>query len=125
YLVEAIQSMCEGEIQQAEQRYHVIDANQYFQRIAQKTGRLLASCCCSGAACAGASQGFIESLGLYGMNIGYAYQIVDDILDFTGDPQATGKPVAADLLNGYITLPIIYLLDNPLDGPWVEEALQN
>ncbi|HHY25550.1 MAG TPA: polyprenyl synthetase family protein, partial [Desulfitobacterium dehalogenans] len=85
---------------------------------------LLASCCCSGAASVGASQDAIEALGHYGMNLGYAYQIIDDILDFTGNPQVTGKPVAADLINGYITLPVIYLLDKPLYGPWAREILQ-
>lgn len=58
------------------------------------------------------------------MNLGYAYQIIDDILDFTGNPQVTGKPVAADLANGYITLPVIYLLDKPLYGPWARDILQ-
>lgn len=125
YLVDAIQSMCDGEIQQAEQRCDLaVEPSQYFQRIAQKTGILLASCCCSGAASAGANQEAVEALGQYGMNLGYAYQIIDDILDFTGNPQVTGKPAAADLLNGYITLPVIYLLDKPLYGPWAREMLQ-
>lgn len=125
YFVEAIKSMCDGEVQQADDRFNLtIGANDYFKRITQKTGVLLASCCQSGAATAGASQEEIQHLRDYGLNLGYAYQIIDDILDITGDSQITGKPVAADLINGYITLPIIYLLENPLYGPWAQEILQ-
>lgn len=125
YLVEAIQAMCDGEVHQAADRFNYkIDQSHYFKRIAQKTGILLASCCQSGAATAGASPEEIQYLREYGLNLGYAYQIIDDILDFTGDSQVTGKPVAADLVNGYITLPMILLLENPLYGPWAEEILQ-
>ncbi|MGE4271723.1 MAG: polyprenyl synthetase family protein [Desulfitobacterium sp.] len=125
YLVDAIQAMCDGEVQQASDHFNLtVDSSQYFTRIAQKTGILLSSCCACGAASAGASQTDIDSMGLYGMNLGYAYQIIDDILDFTGNPYVTGKPVAADLSNGNITLPMIYLLEKPLYGPWAAEILQ-
>lgn len=125
YLVQAIKSMCDGEVHQAKERFDLkIDRDTYFKRISQKTGVLLACCCQSGAATAGASQEEILHLKDYGLNLGYAYQIIDDILDFTGDSQLTGKPVAADLINGYITLPVIYLLENPLYGPWAKEILE-
>lgn len=125
YLVAAIQSMCDGEIHQAEECHNLsVEPTLYFKRIAQKTGILLASCCSAGGACAGARQEEIESLGQYGMNLGYAFQIIDDILDFTGNPQVTGKPIASDLLNGHVTLPIIYLLQKPLYGPWAMETLE-
>lgn len=126
YLVEAIQSMCTGEVEQAHHQYNFsLTLNDYFERIAQKTGILLASSCRSGAATAGASLGDIERLGTYGMYLGYAYQIIDDILDYTGNPEQTGKPVGADLMNGNLTLPMIYLLNNPLYGPWAKEILQD
>jgi heptaprenyl diphosphate synthase len=124
YLVQAIQAMCAGEVAQAGERFNLsTNRENYFKRIAQKTGILLESCCRSGAATAGASKEDIERLGEYGLNLGYAYQIIDDILDFTGNPKETGKPVAADLINGYITLPVINLLENPLYGPWAHEIL--
>ncbi|HVJ48043.1 polyprenyl synthetase family protein [Desulfitobacterium sp.] len=126
YLVEAIQSMCIGEVAQADHQFDIsITVNDYFERIAQKTGILLAGSCRSGAVTAGASQGDIERLGTFGMYLGYAYQIIDDLLDFTGNPEQTGKPVAADLNNGNLTLPIIYLLKNPLYGPWAREIIQD
>lgn len=125
YLVEAIQGMCHGEVQQAGERFNLsLGIDDYFTRIAQKTGILLASCCRSGAASAGAALEDIERFGEYGLNLGYAYQIIDDILDFAGDPRITGKPVGADLISGYITLPVIYLLENPLYSPWARDILQ-
>ncbi|WP_434512005.1 polyprenyl synthetase family protein [Desulfitobacterium sp. AusDCA] len=126
YLVEAIQAMCTGEVDQANRQFDLsVSENDYFERISRKTGILLASSCRSGAATASASNEDIDRLGNFGMHLGYAYQIIDDLLDFTGDPQQTGKPVAADLINGHITLPIIYLLKHPLYGPWAGEFLQD
>lgn len=126
YLVEAIQAMCTGEVDQANRQFDIsVSEKDYFERISRKTGILLASSCRSGAATAGASPEDIDRLGNFGMHLGYAYQIIDDLLDFTGNPQQTGKPVAADLINGHITLPIIYLLEHPLYGPWAAEFLQN
>lgn len=122
YLVEAIQAMCDGEVNQASEQFSIsTDTEHYFSRIAQKTGVLLAACCQSGAVLAGA---FSEDLALmreYGLNIGYAYQITDDILDISGNTESLGKPVGADLVNGNITLPFLYLLDNPIYGNWLRE----
>lgn len=126
YLVEAIQSMCTGEVEQAKDQFNFsITVNEYFERIAQKTGILLACACRSGAATAGASVGDIERLGTYGMYLGYAYQIIDDLLDYTGNPSQTGKPVGSDLINGNITLPMIYLVNNPIYGPRAREILKD
>lgn len=125
YLVEAIQGMCNGEIQQARERFNInVEPADYFQRIEKKTGLLLASCCCSGAASAGATPEELDIMREYGMNLGYVYQIIDDILDFTGHTQKIGKPAATDLLNGHITLPLIYLLNKPAYGSWIREILQ-
>ena len=55
--------------------------------------------------------------------MGYAYQITDDLLDIRGDADALGKPVGADLINGNITLPLLYLLDNPIYGNWLKELM--
>lgn len=125
YLVKAIQAMCEGEVNQANDQFSIsIGLQHYFQRITQKTGELLAACCQSGAILAGASSEELKLMRDYGLNIGFAYQITDDILDISGDSDALGKPVGADLMNGNITLPFLYLMDNPIYGGWLKEILQ-
>jgi heptaprenyl diphosphate synthase len=124
YLVQAIQAMCDGEVNQASEQYSLtVGIEQYFDRIAKKTGMLLAACCQSGALLAGASLEEIEFMREFGLNIGFAYQITDDILDFQGNAESLGKPVGADLFNGNITLPLLYLLDNPVYGTWLKEIL--
>lgn len=125
YFIDAIQAMCDGEVNQAEEQFSfTVSRQQYFSRIAKKTGILLATCCQAGATLAGASSEEIDYMFNYGLNIGYAYQITDDILDISGDPNVLGKPVGSDLVNGNLTLPIIYLLDNPIYGNWVKEILK-
>ena len=125
YLVEAIQAMCDGEVNQASEQFSIlVDTQQYFSRISKKTGLLLAACCQSGAILAGAFSNEITLMRDYGLNIGYAYQITDDILDFSGDAESLGKPIGADLVNGNITLPLLYLLDNPIYGNWLREIMK-
>lgn len=125
YLVEAIQAMCEGEVNQADQQFsRTLDVQHYFSRIAKKTGILLSACCQSGSILAGANSDETRLMREYGLNIGYAYQITDDILDISGDAGSLGKPVGVDLMNGNITLPILYLLDNPIYGNWLREIMK-
>jgi len=124
YLVEAIQAMCEGEVNQANEQFSSsISLQHYFQRITKKTGKLLTACCQSGAILAGASSEDLIRMRDYGLNIGYAYQITDDILDISGNADSLGKPVGADLLNGNITLPFLFLMDNPIYGNWLKEIV--
>jgi len=125
YLVKAIQAMCEGEVNQANEQFSMsIGLQHYFQRITKKTGELLAACCQSGAILAGATSEELALMRDYGLNIGFAYQITDDILDISGDSDALGKPVGADLMNGNITLPFLYLMDNPIYGEWLKEIIK-
>ncbi|EGW38248.1 polyprenyl synthetase family protein [Desulfosporosinus sp. OT] len=125
YLVEAIQAMCDGEVNQASEQFSVsVNTEHYFNRIAQKTGILLAACCQSGAILAGVLSEDLALMREYGLNIGYAYQITDDILDISGNTESLGKPVGADLVNGNITLPVLYLLDDPVYGNWLREIMK-
>lgn len=124
YLVEAIQAMCHGEVNQANEQFSsLVGTQDYFSRIAKKTGILLVACCQSGAILAGALADEIAQMREYGLNVGYAYQITDDILDISGDTGTLGKPVGTDLINGNITLPLLYLLENPIYGNWLREIL--
>jgi len=125
YLVDAIQAMCHGEVHQADDQFSIsVDTDSYFSRIAKKTGILLAACCQSGAILAGATPEELTLMREYGLNLGYAYQITDDILDINGDEESLGKPIGADLVNGNITLPILYLLDKPIYGNWLREIMR-
>ena len=90
----------------------------YLQRIAGKTASLFATACEGGAIVAEASRDRVESLRSYGYNLGMAFQIGDDILDFVGDEEEMGKPVGSDLMQGTLTLPSLLLLDRyPKDNP--------
>jgi len=125
YLVDAIQAMCEGEVNQANEQFSSsVSLQHYFERITKKTGKLLVACCQSGAILAGASSEDLVNIREYGLNIGYAYQITDDILDISGDADSLGKPVGADFMNGNITLPFLYLMDNPIYGNWLKEIIK-
>jgi len=89
----------------------------YYQRIYSKTASLFAASAEAGAVLGGATQTEAQALRDYGHNLGMAFQIVDDILDFAGNEGDLGKPVGSDLRQGIITLPAIYFLEaHPEDG---------
>jgi octaprenyl-diphosphate synthase len=91
-----------------------ITEEQYFDVIARKTAYLFSACCEIGTLLGGANRETQARLRDYGMNLGTAFQLVDDLLDFTGDEQTLGKPAGADLLEGKVSLPLIFLLQrNP------------
>ena len=125
YMVEAIGNMCHGEIFQAEDRFNC-DTNleKYYEKIALKTAVFLKCCCESGAAISGAGIEETELLGEYGMNLGLAFQIIDDLLDFKGCVESMGKPRNEDLRQGNITLPIVLLLKHDLYGTWIRGLIE-
>lgn len=126
FLVKAIKEMCDGEVNQAAEQFNpAVTINSYFIRIAKKTGYLLSACCKSGAIAAGANNEEIHIMGEYGLHLGYAFQIIDDILDFTGSEHVTGKPVGVDIAGGNITLPIILLMEDAFYSEWIKNILQN
>jgi geranylgeranyl pyrophosphate synthase len=84
-----------------------VDESDYFQRIAGKTASLFAMCCEGAAIVTGQSEEEREALRAYGTNLGLAFQIADDVLDFTGTESDLGKPAGNDLRQGTITLPVI------------------
>src|SRR5438876_1609898 len=87
-----------------------ISEEQYFDVIARKTAYLFSACCEIGALLGGANAATQDMLRDYGMNLGTAFQLVDDLLDFTGSEDVLGKPAGADLLEGKVSLPLIFLL---------------
>lgn len=114
YIVTAIQELCAGEMLQAHDLFNIkVSEDHYIERISKKTASLLSACCKAGAQSGNASGGEIKKLGEYGIFIGYAFQIIDDLLDITGKKEIVGKPLSQDIEQGNLTLPFIYLFQNP------------
>jgi len=108
-MTEAIRLMCEGEIEEILRAYQPDqrEAN-YFRCIENKTAQLLAACCQSGALLFDAPLDQLQALGNYGLRLGCAFQIIDDILDLTAQEDELGKPVRWDFMQGNFTLPVLY-----------------
>ncbi|MGD0461948.1 MAG: polyprenyl synthetase family protein [Tepidisphaeraceae bacterium] len=103
--------VCEGELLQIHHRNNLdLDEETYLQIITCKTAILCAACCLLGATFAGADAIAIENLRQYGLCLGTAFQIQDDILDLVGIESTVGKTLGLDILNGKLTLPIIHFL---------------
>jgi len=98
-----------------------ISEEQYFDVIVRKTAYLFSACCEIGALLSSADGETQNLLRDYGMNLGIAFQLVDDLLDFTGTEEVLGKPAGADLLEGKISLPLIFLLQRE---PEMRAAIQ-
>lgn len=103
--------VCEGELLQIHNRNNLdLDEETYLQIITRKTASLCAACCLLGAELAGASEARINRLELYGLSLGVAFQIQDDILDLVGDAHTAGKTLGLDVEKGKMTLPMIHFL---------------
>jgi octaprenyl-diphosphate synthase len=83
----------------------------YLNRIGGKTASLFGAACEGGAVATGAPEPYVEALRDYGYNLGVAFQIVDDILDFVGDEAVMGKPSGSDLMQGTLTLPSLLAME--------------
>jgi octaprenyl-diphosphate synthase len=107
---EAVSVMSEGELMQIEKARRLdISEEIYFEIIRQKTASLIASCCASGAASAGAEKGTIAEMHSFGELIGIAFQIKDDLFDY-GPSGIIGKPTGIDIKESKMTLPLIFAL---------------
>lgn len=87
-----------------------ISENEYFDILQRKTAYLFSACCEIGAILGGAAPDKQKALRDYGMNLGTAFQLADDLLDFTSEGDSLGKAAGADLLEGKLTLPLILLV---------------
>ncbi len=93
-----------------------ISETEYFDIINRKTAYLFSACCEIGAIVGGATKEQQKALKDYGMNLGTAFQLADDVLDFTAQSDILGKASGADLLEGKLTLPLILLVKNEPDA---------
>jgi octaprenyl-diphosphate synthase len=110
-LIEATRKMVEGELIQLTFNGNMeITEEQHLDISTRKTAFLFSACAQLGGILGPASQEEVELLRLYGLNLGLAFQLVDDVLDLTSDESTLGKPVGNDLKEGKLTLPLIYLM---------------
>lgn len=111
--------MATGELHQDMSAYAYGQSTmEYFNRIAGKTASLFATAAEGGAMVGGVAPSQVEALRVYGENLGMAFQIVDDILDFSGDEAEMGKPAGSDLMQGTLTLPSLLLIERyPANNP--------
>jgi len=113
--------ICDSEIAQNEQKFDTnVSVKQYLKRIGGKTAALFGISLYMGAYKAGCPRKLVNRLGVLGNNIGMAFQIVDDILDFTGNQAKVGKPLLRDAAQGIYTLPVLYALHSE----YREEAIK-
>ncbi|MDQ2692978.1 MAG: polyprenyl synthetase family protein [Chloroflexota bacterium] len=105
---ETLATIVNGELTQMFSARGIIDRENYYQRIYAKTASLFEMAALAASMVATEDEEMRASMRVFGYEVGMAFQIVDDILDFTGEASAVGKPIGSDLLNGLVTLPAIY-----------------
>jgi len=112
-LSDATNKISEGEVQQLLNIGNIdISETNYFQIIANKTAKLFEAACELAAVIAAEDQTMKNTLGQFGMYLGTAFQIADDVLDYTADDESLGKNLGDDFKEGKLTLPLIYILKN-------------
>jgi len=110
---ETIMELSRGELLEMSAAFQPnFDLDGYLGRIYLKTGSLFSTAGESGAVLSGVSEEYVTALKTFSYKIGMAFQVMDDILDFEGNEETLGKPVGSDLLNGIVTLPVIYASEN-------------
>lgn len=109
----ATTGMVDGEFMQLRNASkHNLSELEYYDAIMMKTGLLIAAACEVGAMYGGGTSEQVKALRDYGVNLGCAFQIIDDLLDYLGNPAKTGKAVGNDLVEGKVTLPLILAMNN-------------
>ncbi|UII54639.1 heptaprenyl diphosphate synthase component II [Cytobacillus spongiae] len=112
-LAHTIVEVCIGEIEQIKDKYRVDQhLKDYLRRIKRKTALLIAASCQLGAIASGVDEKLHKKLFQFGYYVGMSFQITDDILDFTATEKELGKPAGSDLLQGNITLPVLFAMED-------------
>ncbi|MBD0345253.1 MAG: solanesyl diphosphate synthase [Coleofasciculus sp. Co-bin14] len=121
-LSEVIKDMAEGEIQQGLNRFDTsITIETYLEKTYNKTASLIANSAKAAGVLSGVSPDVAANLYRYGRHIGLAFQVIDDILDFTASTEVLGKPAGSDLVSGNLTAPVIYALE---EKPYLEVLIE-
>jgi len=114
----------DGEISQMFAHRCQVNREDYEKRIYAKTASLFETCARASALISPVDETVLNAISIYGYNIGMAFQIVDDILDFTGEQTKLGKPIGSDLRQGLVTLPTMLFVAEHPDDPGAVELLQ-
>lgn len=123
-LIALTQMMVEGELLQLERLYRLdLTEADYMELVDRKTASLFSACASLGAAAARANETAEAKLSDFAWNLGMAFQLVDDILDFTSTEKILGKPAGNDLREGKVTLPMIYALESA--SPAERQAIES
>lgn len=123
-LAEMIADLCEGELMQDEQRHNLeVGVEAYLERVAKKTASPFELATEGGARISGANPRTTAVARRFGFHLGRLFQLVDDMLDWSGTAAALGKPVGRDLLDGTLTLPVLVALEDPAVGPALRAKL--
>lgn len=117
---ETLTIIVNGELTQMFAAKGIIERKNYYSRIYAKTASLFEMSALAATMIGTEDEGIRLAMKTYGYEIGMAFQIMDDVLDFTGDQDAIGKPVGSDLLNGLVTLPAIYYAESHPDNAEVK-----
>ena len=121
-----LETICKGELNQLLNGHNAIPTVQnYYNRIESKTASLFSLCTESGAILAGCSADEADCARQFGHNLGLAFQIADDVLDFMGSERYLGKPVGGDLKEGLITLPVLHFYEQNKDDSRIQAILNN
>ena len=112
HFASAVEMMCTGEVAQYLGRGRVPGYREYLKRIIGKTGVLFAASCTVGGKLGGLDDRAVNRLWRFGLRLGTAFQIRDDLLDLSSDRAAAGKPTGHDLIDGVVTLPVLLAAAN-------------
>lgn len=127
-MADTTNAIAEGEVLQLlNARNPAVDETSYFKVIELKTAVLFRAAAALGALASGARGPAVESLSTYGLELGIAYQLADDVLDFEADPAESGKAIGNDLVEGKPTLPLIHVLrhGDPETVAWLRQLLSS
>ncbi|MBI3744461.1 MAG: polyprenyl synthetase family protein [Chloroflexi bacterium] len=123
---ETVMDLSAGELREFSMAYDWKQTrDSYWRRLKEKTASLFATAAEAGAILSGAPEEHIQALQRYGLNLGMAFQVVDDILDFEGSQAIVGKPVGGDLTQGVMTLPAILLAERYPDDDVVKAVFRD
>jgi all-trans-nonaprenyl-diphosphate synthase len=123
---QVLAELCIGEINQAQSRFDLskIDLNNYITKSTNKTASLFSAATKSAALLNQLPNHQVEQMFSYGQNLGIAFQIIDDLIDFTSESKELGKPAMGDLMQGIFTAPVIYALQDETVNLQLKELIK-